>query len=330
MNKILVIGTGSIGKRHISNFSKFFDKIDISEIRKDRQEETKNKFKINEVYDDYKIPLNKNKYDAVIITTPPHLHLPIAELACNKGNNILIEKPLGMNSTGWEEIAKICEKKELINYVAYCHRHINYTKKLKDHLEAGIIGKIINANVRWGSYFPDWHPWEDYRDYYMAKKEQGGGALLDESHGLDLIRYFFGEASEVFAVVDKISDLEITTDDNAFVTLKMKNKMFVHLSFDLISRFTFCKIEINGSKGSLIWDRVDHNLKIYNAEKKTWETEQFTKEDFLEMYINQAKHFVECLQNKTQPMISIRDALKTQKIIDNSFLSSETGKSIKI
>ena len=48
------------------------------------------------------------------------------------------------------------------------------------------------------------------------------------------------------------------------------------------------------------------------------------------MYINQAKHFVECLQNKTQPMISIRDALKTQKIIDNSFLSSETGKSIKI
>ena len=57
-------------------------------------------------------------------------------------------------------------------------------------------------------------------------------------------------------------------------------------------------------------------------------TEQFTKEDL--MYINQAKHFVECLQNKTQPMISIRDALKTQKIIDNSFLSSETGKSIKI
>ena len=76
MKKILVIGTGSIGKRHIDNFSKFFDKIDIAEIRKDRQEETKKKFKINEVHDDYKIPLNKNKYDAVIITTPPHLPFP--------------------------------------------------------------------------------------------------------------------------------------------------------------------------------------------------------------------------------------------------------------
>ena len=59
---------------------------------------------------------------------PPHLHLDVAKKAANKNINLFIEKPLGLNSKGWNEIAEICKKKNLINYVAYCHRHINYTK----------------------------------------------------------------------------------------------------------------------------------------------------------------------------------------------------------
>ena len=93
-----------------------------------------------------------------------------------------------------KEIAKICEKKELINYVAYCQRYINYTETKRLYRSRN-YRKNYQCEFRWGSYFPDWQPWEDYRNY-MAKKEQGGGALLDESHGLDLIRYFFGEASK--------------------------------------------------------------------------------------------------------------------------------------
>ena len=251
-------------------------------------------------------------------------------MAVKNGLNILIEKPLGMDSNGWKRISNICKDKKLINYVAYCHRHIKYTQKFKKYIEKGLLGKVLNANVRWGSYFPDWHPWEDYRDFYMSKKEQGGGALLDESHGIDLIRYFFGEASEVFAIVDKISNLEITTDDNAFLTLKMKNNMLVQLSFDLISRSTFCRIEANGSEGSIIWDRVDHNLKYYSTKTKKWTTEKFSKKDFLNMYPNQAKHFVMCLKKKIKPAITILDALKTQKIIDTSFLSSKKKKIIKL
>ena len=281
-------------------------------------------------YKYFKTALENNNYDAVIITTPPNFHLPIAKMSVEKGCNILIEKPLGMNSKGWKRVADLCKSKKLINYVAYCHRHINYTQKVKKYIDKGFLGKILNANVRWGSYFPDWHPWERYTDFYMAKKEQGGGALLDESHGIDLIRYFFGEASEVFAMIDKISNLKINTDDNAFLTLKMKNQMLVQLSFDLISRSTFCRIEMNGSKGSIIWDRVDHSLKYYSSKTKKWKKEKFTKKDFLDMYPNQAKHFVSCLRKKTKPAITIYDALKTQKIIDCSFLSNKKKKIIKL
>ncbi len=330
MNKILIVGTGSIGRRHVDNFSKFVNEIDIVDVREDRIEEAKSKFKINKSFKDYNEAIDSNKYDSIIITAPPHLHLPIADKAVNKNNNIFIEKPLGMNVEGWDQIAKECNQKKLINYVAYCHRHINYTQKFKSIIDSGKIGKIFNIVIRWGSYLPDWHPWEDYRTFYMAKKDQGGGALLDESHGIDLLRFIFGEVDEVFAVVDQISNLEISADDHAFLTLRLKNKSLAQISFDLNARYTFCKIEATGENGTAIWDRVEHNIKIYDADKKKWETESYTRDDFLNMYPNQTQHYINCIEGKSKPIIDIQDALKTQNVIDKCFESSSIKKLIKI
>ncbi len=330
MNKMLIVGTGSIGRRHTENFGKHKIDIDIVDIRDDRIAEARSKLKINKSFNDYNEAIEKNKYDAVIITAPPNLHLPIAKKAIEYNNNIFIEKPLGMDIKGWSEVSKTCSEKRLLNYVAYCHRHINYTTKFKSVIKNNKIGKIFNIIIRWGSYLPDWHPWEDYRSFYMAKKEQGGGALLDESHGIDLLRYIFGEVSEVFAVVDKISNLEITADDHALLTLKLKNDALAQISFDLNARYTFCKIEATGENGTAIWDRVDHSIKIFDSNEKKWSEEQFTKDDFLEMYPNQTKHYLECLKNKTTPLIDINDALKTQLIIDKCFESSSKKKMVKI
>ena len=206
MKKILIVGLGSIGRRHTENFSKFFDSIDIVDINEDRIKQAESEYKINKSYSDYNNALEKNPYDAVAITTPPHMHLPIAKSASLSGAHLFIEKPIGMNIEGWNEINKICIDKKLSAYVAYCHRHINFTKKLKEKIDNGLIGRPIHANMRWGSYLPDWHPWEDYKSFYMAKKEQGGGALLDESHGIDLVRYVLGDVRQVFAIIDTISD----------------------------------------------------------------------------------------------------------------------------
>ena len=103
---------------------------------------------------------------------PPHLHLDVAKKAVGKNINLFIEKPLGMNNQGWKEIAEECDKRSLINYVAYCHRNINYSKKFKEILKTNKFGKVLNVSMKWGSYLPDWHPWEDYKSFYMAKKEQ--------------------------------------------------------------------------------------------------------------------------------------------------------------
>ena len=327
--KLLVVGIGSIGKRQISNFSKYFE-IDVADVRKDRILETKKLYKINKSFTDYKIALNTEKYDAVAITVPPHLHLPVAKLAVAKNSGLFIEKPLGLSVKGWADIYKKCKKKKLINYVAYCHRFVPYLLRLKKLLNQKIIGEIYCAHLKWSSYLPDWHKYEDYRNFYMSKKSQGGGSLLDDSHGIDLVRYLLGEVKSVNALVTNISELEMTSDDSFFAILKMKNNKIVQMSFDLFSRTPRIFIEITGKKGTIIWDRVNHQIKIFNRQKKKWKIEQFNINNLMSMYPSQAKYFYNCLIKRKKTINNINEAIKTQQIIDASFKSNKKEKVVKI
>ena len=177
---------------------------------------------------------------------------------------------------------------------------------------------------------PDWHPYEDYRTYYMAKKEQGGGALLDESHGIDLMRYILGEVKGVFAIVDTISDLEISTDDAAFLTLRLQSGALAHINFDLQSRHARINFELIGTKGNILWDRMEHSIKVYDVERKSWEVFNYNINTLLSMYQTQAQHFIKCVRGEAKSIIDIEDALKTQKVVDAAFASSDSGKYMEL
>lgn len=329
-NPLLIVGLGSIGRRHFSIFKKYFKKIDLCDVNIDRCLNIKkdNLKIVRNIGGNFYEMIKNNKYSVVCITTPPHLHLKIAQLAVKNKIHMFIEKPLGMNVLGWKLLAKKCKKNKLVNFVAYCHRFIPYTKTLLNILQKKTIGKIYFANMRWGSYLPDWHPYEDYRSFYMAKKEQGGGALMDESHGLDLLRYLFGEPLSVYADVKNVSDLELSSDDTALLNLEFK-KVNCQANFDLFSRYPRVSLEIIGSKGNLIWDRISPEIRIYTSKTKKWKIKKFTTNDTLKMYDNQARFFINLIKKtKIKNFLDIEDAIKTQRIIDKSFESSIKNKKI--
>jgi predicted dehydrogenase len=330
MESLLVIGAGSIGQRHIGLFSKRVRDIAIVDPIEEKRSQANEKFGITKLFKSIDEALNYQKYDIAAICTPPHVHLDAAEKCAHHGAHLFIEKPLGIGTSGWADLSMHCSQKGLVNYVAYCHRFIPYTDKLIEIVGSGRIGRVVHANLRWGSYLPDWHPWEDYRTYFMSRKEEGGGALSDESHGIDLMRYVLGEIVGVSAIVDTVSDLEITSDDVACLNLRLKSRAIAQINFDIQARYPRINFEIVGTEGTVIWDRVEHRVSVYDSERKSWEIFQFNINDLLAMYSNQASHFLGCVEERASPRTDIQDAMKTQHIINQSFISSNEGRYIEI
>ncbi len=331
MKNLLVIGAGSIGKRHIGNFYKHGIKnISCVDPNQSRLEEAKKVCPLDNTFSSYEEALKNNFFEGVVIASPTSMHIEPAIEFAKKGSNLFIEKPVSHNLDRLEELLKITKEKEIKTFVAYCHRFIPSVIRLKKIINQEILGKTYAFNMNWGSYLPNWHPWEDYRSFYMAKKSQGGGALLDESHGIDLIRFLFGEISALSADVGNISHLEIDSDDWASLLLSVGNSIKGKAHFDLIRRDPQIKLEIICQNGSITWDRIDHRLVLYYDKDKKTETFSYSLNDVLSMYDAETKHFINCVDGKEKPLIDLEDGIKTMKVLEAAFVSSERGKRIEI
>ena len=330
--KILIVGLGSIGKRHLNNFSRYCKSIDVCDSRSDRLKEVKEKFKVRNTFKDFNEAFKINKYDAVLICTPPSSHLKIANIATKNKCALFIEKPLGINVSGWKKISNQCKKNKIVNYVAYCHRFIQYTNFFKKLIiNKKIIGKIFSGHLRWASYLPSWHPYEDYRKFYMSSKKLGGGALLDDSHGIDLIRYLLGDVKSVFGKVCNLSDLKMSSDDSVYGLISLKNKILINMSFELYETSPEISLKLTGSKGSIKWDRVKNLIEVYSKEKNKTKAFQFDLKNLMSMYDLQTKYFIDLLNGKHKnDLNNINYAIETQRIIDAFFKSSKYNKLINL
>lgn len=325
MDTLLIIGCGSIGRRHAKVFSGLGIKnIYAADINPERLKVIEQECGIKKTFVDYKDALDLN-IDAVIISTPPHLHTEIALKCANSNIHLFIEKPVSVKKEGLEELSQICLKNNLTCYVAYCYRYIPSVVQLKKYIDMNRIGKILTYRLWISSYLPDWHPWEDYRSYYMAFKEQGGGALYDESHGIDLIRWFFGEIRSVQSFVGNVSDLEISSDDITLSILGHENGIKGSAHFDLLGRCPRIGMEIIGSEGTIIWDRINPSIEVYDIITKKWTKDIFDSNDTVSSYTHQAQAFINNIKNGTKLKNDLDGGLKTLEVIIASLTSSKEG-----
>ena len=314
---ILVIGSGSIGKRHIKNLIGIgYNKDDISAVdtREDRIAEVK-ALGINSTFASFEESIKNKKYEKAIICSPTSMHIDQATKLAELGTHMLIEKPLCSNLDGIENLKKICEEKKLVVMIAYIFRFSPAIKKVKELLDKNSIGEIYFARGEFSEYLPDWHPYEDYRSFYMAEKKLGGGSILDQCHIMDLMHYFFGKFKSVMGFNSKVSNLEVNADDISEMIVEMENGLTLSIHTDIFGRRHRKCIEIKGSNGNIFWDFYDNSVTFFKSDNNIKKIFNNFDYDFNNSYIDEIKHFLHCVENKKEPEVTLQEGIDSMNLI---------------
>ena len=230
--KFLMVGLGSIGQRHLRNLRTLLGpspEVLAYRVRKLSQVLTdqmtiesdtglEEKYGVR-VFSDLEKALREQP-DAALICNPNSLHIPVAVAAAEAGCHLFIEKPLSHNLDGVDELLRIVKDRNVAGLVAFQLRFHPLVRKLRDLIQQGAIGHVISVRAEMGEYMPGWHPYEDYRQAYAARREQGGGSLFAQIHEIDYLYWLFGVPRRLVAMGGHMSSLEIDVEDIASVLME--------------------------------------------------------------------------------------------------------------
>lgn len=305
---VLIVGAGSVGKRHAKNLLRHNVSVSMVDPRPDRLKDVKAFTDKNFANIDDAL---KHSWDAAVVASPPHVHVDQCDKLVSKSIPILLEKPI---CPTLEEAMKLESRSDNI-LLGYTYRWWEPFLYFKNRLH--IVGDLYRLECCMGAHLADWHPWERYQDFFMAHKHMGGGALLDESHVIDLMLWLVGPPNSVFGSVKTISDLEITTDDNV-ESIWFYDKMLVSIHLDLYRRPHDRSITAFGSEGTIKWsfDKVQINDEM---------PVQFAY-DRNDMFVKEIEHFLDFVAGRVKPKCTYQDGLNVLRIIECIRNSSNEGK----
>jgi len=328
--KTLVVGGGSIGRRHLANLRQLgVERLGLVETEPSRRQAVAAELsatgfsRLGDGLD--------WAPDFVVVATPTHLHATQTLEIVRRGLPVFVEKPLAHTDAGLAEIEELVAREKIRSLVGCNMRFHPGPARVKNLLDEGCLGKVLFARVHTGSYLPEWRPGSDYRQNYAARTETGGGCLLDCIHEIDLARWYLGEVQTVFCSAGHLSSLEIETEDVAILVCHHASGAMSEIHLDYVQRTYERGCQVVGEMGSVFWDFNSKAVRWYNAASKEWTTyKQPEAWELNQMYVDEMKHFLNCLREQRPTVLTIPDAAALMRVVFAAKASAEQGKMLAV
>ncbi len=323
--KFLIAGLGSIGRRHLRNLAALGQQ-DIILFRTHQSTLPDDELAGFQTETDLQAAL-AHEPDAVIISNPTALHLDVAIPAAEAGCHLLMEKPISSHfDASVKQLLKLTQEKALKTLVGFQFRHHPVLRVIKYLLEKRVLGRPLSARVHWGEYLPGWHPWEDYRQSYAARKDLGGGVVNTLCHPLDYLCWLLGDVVSVSAFTGHLSDLDIDVEDAAEVTLKFASGCVGSVHLDYYQRPPSHWFEIACSKGLIRWENASAQARLYRLENDQWEIlappDGFERND---LFLDEMRHFLALLKGEATSRCSLREGIRVLRLTEAIHASAAKG-----
>ncbi len=324
--KILMIGLGSIGQRHVRNLRRLYgDEVELMAYRSRGLKRTfTDKLEVREGVDleaEYGIRAYTSleealaqKPEVAFITNITAKHMDCA-LACAKaGCHLFIEKPLSHDMEGIEELKRLCEDQQLVVFMGFQNRYHLCVREMKKVLEEGVLGQITYGDCEFAERVSTMHRYEDYKDTYMARSDMGGGPVGNLlMHDLDILAWLFGKPASVSATTGNSGVLGIDVEESASGVFSYKGteggvipaqgsfQIRVHTDFYQFPPVHAMKII--GTKGRAEADLLSGRFTLYLGDEKVREEHyDFPRND---MFLKELQDFRAALRGEKAPEISL-------------------------
>ncbi|WP_035780640.1 Gfo/Idh/MocA family protein [Butyrivibrio sp. LB2008] len=301
--KILIIGYGSMGRRHSYNLLEFLgDSVRIDILRRKSsvaESDNGSDMRIRFLYSDNQL---EESYDAVFVTNPTSLHYETLNKYLYLSNSFFIEKPVFV--TGEEDIVSLVNENKLF-YVACPLRYSNVIQWLKRNIDFSVVHSM---RVMSSSYLPDWRPGTDYRNTYSAHKEMGGGVSIDLIHEWDYISYLAGFPKAVKSIIERKSNLEIDSDDIAVYVAEYEN-MLVEVHLDYFGRKAIRRVELFAEDDTIVADLINQKIEWLCSGKVVDLSEERNSYQKKEL-----EHFIDIIEGNSSNDNGIEEACKVLRI----------------
>jgi predicted dehydrogenase len=321
--RVAVVGCGSIGARHLRNLA-VLGCDDLVAIDPDVERRTTAAAAVGARTAPTLEAALADGASVVLVTSPTHLHLAHARLAVDAGADLFVEKPLAASLDGLDELIAAADAHGTTALVACNLRFHPGLQRAHELVAAGAIGRIVSARFEFGSWLPDWRPAQDYRAGYAARRDSGGGVVLDAIHELDYARWLLGDVESVACFAGKLSSLELETEDVAAILLRFASGAIGEVHLDYVQRAYRRACRLVGEEGTLTWDFGTGETRVYEPERGDWWS--FAAPDgwsVNDMYVAELAHFLACLDCEVAPAQSLRDGRRALEIALAALASSE-------
>jgi predicted dehydrogenase len=302
--------------------------IECYDPRPDRREQAAAKLPFQAVHDLFETAMAPtHRYDGAVVASPPAFHVEQSLALLNCGVPVLLEKPVSSELAQAERLERAVRGGSPPLLLGYTYRWWPPFRELRDRLIRGVIGPIRHARFLMSAHLEDWHPWERYQDFFMASKELGGGALLDESHFLDLMIWLFGRPAAVMGSVEHLSSLEITTDDNVDLIAEYDGGFRATIHLDLFGRPHEKSVTIVGERGTLRCE-FDPNVLVQSADPAgNWHTTAFQCERN-DMFVGVAREFLDVISGTIAPTCTATDGVEVLRLVEMARISTRERRAV--
>ena len=319
--KLLIVGLGSMGKRR-ARLAKGMDaSIQISGVDTTESRRAEAEGLSITAYASIGEAVAAEKFDAALVCTAPITHAGIISELLDAGLPVFTE--LNLVSDGYEENMKKAKEKGLPLFLSSTMLYRGETQYIKHQVEA--FDKPVNYIYHIGQYLPDWHPWENYKNFFVGDKRTGG---VREIFGIDLpwLLDTFGPVKSLHVEKDKISQLEVDYPDSYFVTLRHENGVKGMLAVDVVSPKAVRNFECFGDGLHLFWEGNPKSLYTFDHDKgeklpvntyESFEHDSRYSDNIVEnAYVDELANFFAVLKGTEQPRYSFEKDLETIRLIE--------------